>query len=205
MRALLSIGTLVAVLAALPLKLEAGEKAKVDHAAPAFTLPDSEGTSHSLSDYIGSYVVLEWVNYDCPFVRNHYRSGNMQSLQKFYKEEGVVWLSICSSAPGRQGYFAHEELLERIAEEEAAPTVYLVDASGTVGKTYGAKTTPHIFIIDPEGTLIYAGGIDDTPSTDVDDIPEATNYVKTTLDAAMAGEPVTVRGSRPYGCSVKYK
>ncbi len=205
MRALLSLSILVAFLFASALHLEAGDKTSVGQAAPGFTLEDSEGTPHSLSDYEGKYVVLEWVNFDCPFVRKHYDSGNMQSLQKTYAEKGVVWLSVCSSAPGKQGFFEGEELEERIAEEGSAPTAYLVDPEGTVGKTYGAQTTPHIFIIDPDGTLIFAGGIDDTRSTDTDDIPEATNYVRTTLDAAMAGEEVPVKTSRPYGCSVKYK
>jgi peroxiredoxin len=205
MRALLSIGTVAAFVFVATLQLEAGDKARVDHPAPDFTLEDAEGNSHTLSDYQGKYLVLEWVNFDCPFVRKHYGSGNMQSLQETYTGEGVVWFSVCSSAPGRQGYFEGEELDERIAEEKAVPTAYLLDPEGTVGKTYGAKTTPHIYIIDPDGILIYAGGIDDIRSTDTDDIAEATNYVKTTLDAAMAGDPVPVKTSRPYGCSVKYK
>jgi peroxiredoxin len=205
MRALLSFCTVAAFVFVATLQLEAGDKASVDHPAPDFTLEDTEGNSHTLSDYQGKYLVLEWVNFDCPFVRKHYGSGNMQSLQEAYTGEGVVWFSVCSSAPGRQGYFEGEELDERIAEEKAVPTAYLLDPEGTVGKTYGAKTTPHIYIIDPDGILIYAGGIDDIRSTDTDDIGEATNYVKTTLDAAMAGDPVPVKTSRPYGCSVKYK
>jgi peroxiredoxin len=205
MRALLLYGAVAAMLFASTVPLEAGEKAKVDHPAPEFTLEDAEGNSHTLSDYRGKYIVLEWVNFDCPFVRKHYGSGNMPQLQETYTGEGVVWLSVCSSAPGKQGYFEGEDLEERIAEENAVPTAYLLDPEGTVGRAYGAKTTPHMYIIDPDGVLIYAGGIDDIRSTDVDDISEATNYVKTTLDAAMAGEPVPVKTSRPYGCSVKYK
>ncbi len=205
MNAPLSLGTLAVLLFASALHLVAGGKATVDDPAPDFTLEDSEGNSHSLSDYQGKYLVLEWVNFDCPFVRKHFDSGNMQRLQKTYRGKDVIWLSICSSAPGKQGFFEGDELKERIAEEESAPTAYLVDPEGTVGKTYGAKTTPHIFIIDPDGILIYAGGIDDKRSTDTDDIAGATNYVSTTLDAAMAGEPVPVKTSRPYGCSVKYK
>lgn len=205
MRALLSLGAVAALLFASTVQLDAGDKAKVDYPAPDFTLEDAKGNSHSLSDYEGKYLVLEWVNFDCPFVRKHYGSGNMQKLQETYTSEGVVWLSVCSSAPGKQGYFEGTELDERIAEEKAVPTAYLLDPEGTVGKTYGAKTTPHIYIIDPDGILIFAGGIDDIRSTDTDDIAKATNYVKTTLDASMAGEPVTVKTSRPYGCSVKYK
>lgn len=178
---------------------------KVDEAAPAFTLKDSNGKQHSLTDFKGKYVVLEWVNFGCPFVRKHYDSGNMQKLQKDYTAKGVIWLSICSSAPGKQGHFETEELKERLAKEKALPTAYLVDAEGEVGKKYQARTTPHMYVIDPKGILIYAGGIDNKASTDVDDIEGANNYVRTVLDEALAGKPLTVKGSRPYGCSVKYK
>src|SRR5690554_2572867 len=178
--------------------------AKVGEAAPDFTLVDSNGKMHSLSDYKGKFVVLEWINYECPFVKKHYNSGNMQALQKKYTEKGVVWLTICSSAEGKQGYFSPEEINERSQNHGANFTAYLIDESGKVGKTYGAKTTPHMYIINPEGSLIYAGGIDDTPSTDIADIETATNYVAAALDAAMNGEEVEVKVSKPYGCSVKY-
>ena len=177
----------------------------VDAPAPAFTLTDSQGKTHSLSDFRGKFVVLEWVNYDCPFVRKHYGSGNMQNLQKTYTEKGVVWLSVCSSAPGKQGHFSGTALTERIAKEKGNQTAYLVDADGTVGKAYEAKTTPHMYVIDPEGVLIYAGAIDNMPSTDQDDIAKAQNYVAGALDAALAGKAVATKGSKPYGCSVKYK
>lgn len=173
--------------------------------APGFTLTDSNGKTHSLSDFKGKFVVLEWVNFDCPFVRKHYASGNMQELQKTYTGKGVVWLSICSSAPGKQGHFAGSELTDRIKEERAVPTAYLVDDDGTVGKRYEAKTTPHMFVISPEGTLLYAGAIDDTPSTDRDAIATAKNYVRSALDASLAGKPVAVSSTKSYGCSVKYK
>lgn len=179
--------------------------AKLDSPAPEFTLVDSEGSRHSLSDFQGKWVVLEWVNYDCPFVRKHYGSGNMQKLQKTYTDKGVVWLSVCSSAPGKQGHFSGSELKERIAKEKGAQTAYLVDEEGTVGKAYDAKTTPHMFIVDPKGTLVYAGGIDDIASTNQDDIAKSVNYVSSALDAAMAGKPIATKGSKPYGCSVKYK
>lgn len=179
--------------------------AKLDSPAPDFTLVDSEGSRHSLTDFQGKWVVLEWVNYDCPFVRKHYGSGNMQRLQKTYTEKGVVWLSVCSSAPGKQGHFSGSELKERIAKEKGAQTAYLVDEDGTVGKAYDAKTTPHMFIVDPKGILVYAGGIDDIASTNQDDIAKAVNYVGAALDAAMAGKPIATKGSKPYGCSVKYK
>jgi peroxiredoxin len=178
---------------------------KVDQAAPEFTLTDSNGKQHSLSDFHGKFVVLEWVNYDCPFVRKHYGSRNMQRLQRAYTEKDVVWLSICSSAPGKQGYFEPDELQARIIEEDAVPTAYLIDADGAVGKLYEARTTPHMFVISPKGILLYAGAIDDIASTDVDDVPKATNYVRTALDAALAGKPVTTTSTKSYGCSVKYK
>ena len=183
----------------------AADKAEVGAAAPGFILPDVQGTIHSLKDFKGKYVVLEWVNFDCPFVQKHYRSGSMPALQAGYTAKGVVWLSICSSAPGKQGYFEGDELKERIAEEKAAPSAYLVDKEGTVGRAYGAKTTPHMFVINRQGTLIYGGGIDNIRSTDTDDIAKATNYVRAALDAAMDGKAVAVSSSAPYGCSVKYK
>ena len=164
-------------------QMSATERAEVDHPAPDFTLPDNGGNKHSLSDFKGKFVVLEWVNYDCPFVRKHYRSGNMPRLQKIYTKKDVVWLSICSSAPGKQGYFETDELSERMKKEKAIPTAYLLDPDGKVGKTYGAKTTPHMYVINPDGMLIYAGGIDNIASTDIDDIEEATNYVKEVLDS----------------------
>jgi glutathione peroxidase-family protein len=178
--------------------------AKVGEAAPNFTLTDSNGNEHSLSDFNGKYVVLEWINYDCPFVKKHYDSGNMQMLQKKYTEKGVVWLAINSSAEGKQGNFSNEEINSRSKEHNANFTAYLVDSSGEVGKMYGAKTTPHMYVISPEGSLIYAGGIDDIPSTDIDDIETANNYVSAALDASMNGKDVAVKVSQPYGCSVKY-
>lgn len=178
--------------------------AAVGETAPDFTLNDPGGQSHSLSAFKGKFVVLEWVNYDCPFCRKHYTSGNMPSLQKEYTGKGVVWLSVCSSAPGKQGYFEGSELTSRIQRMKAVPTAYLIDAEGTVGKLYAAKTTPHMFVIDRSGTLVYAGGIDDIASTDIDDIPRAHNYVREALDAAMGGKSVQVSVSRSYGCSVKY-
>jgi len=196
---------LLLALAALGSTALAADPPSPGSPAPAFTLPDAAGKSHSLADFKGKYVVLEWVNFGCPFVRKHYDSGNMQSLQKTYTGKGIVWLSICSSAPAKQGYSEGKNLLERIAEEKSAATAYLVDKEGIVGHAYGAKTTPHMFIINPEGMLIYAGGIDDKPSTDRKDITTTANYVREALDAALAGKPVTTATSRPYGCSVKYK
>jgi len=179
--------------------------AKVGKPAPDFTLVDSHGKKHSLSDYKGKFVVLEWVNFGCPFVRKHYNSGNMQKLQKTYTKKGVVWLSICSSAKGKQGHFEPGKINAMLKEKGAAQTAYLIDEDGTMGKMYGAKTTPHMFIIDPKGILLYAGGIDDKPSTKLKDIDGAFNYVQAALDSALAGKPVKIKTARPYGCSVKYK
>lgn len=173
-------------------------------AAPDFTLPDAEGQSHTLSSLRGKYVVLEWVNYDCPFVGKHYGSGNMQKLQKEYRAKGVVWLSVNSSAPGKQGNFSGEELKRRIAKEKAGPDAYLLDPDGKVGRLYKAKATPTLVVIDPKGFVVYAGAIDDHSSTDKGDIPKSKNYVKAALDASLAGQPVETASTSAYGCSVKY-
>lgn len=172
--------------------------------APAFELTDSNGKAVHLSDFKGKYVVLEWVNFDCPFVKKHYGSGNMQGLQKEYTKKDVVWLSICSSAPGKQGYVKGPEANALVKEKKAAPSDFLLDPAGKVGKTYGAKTTPHMFVINPKGVLIYEGAIDDKPSTKQADISEATNYVVATLDAALAGKAIDPSVTQPYGCNVKY-
>jgi peroxiredoxin len=178
--------------------------AVVGQAAPAFTLKDVQGQSHALDALKGKWVVLEWVNYDCPFVQKHYNSGNMQALQKEYTGKGVVWLAVNSSAPGKQGNFTTAEIEAKGKERKIAYSAYLLDTDGTVGRAYDAKTTPHMYVIDPAGKLVYAGGIDDKPSTDLADIKTANNYVRAALDAAMAGKPVAVSSSQPYGCSVKY-
>lgn len=178
--------------------------ATIDEKAPDFELTGADGKTYKLSDFKGKHVVLEWVNFGCPFVRKHYDSGNMQTLQKTYTDSGVVWLSISSSAPGKQGYYEGEALHAQLKKEKGAQTAYLVDADGKVGKLYGARTTPHMYVISPEGKLVYAGGIDNIKSADVADIPKATNYVSEALDCCLAGEPVTQKTSAPYGCSVKY-
>jgi len=172
--------------------------------APAIALKDTDGKTVRLADFKGKLVVLEWVNFQCPFVRKHYGSGNMQQLQKTYTEKGIVWISICSSAPGKQGYVTGPEAETLIEEKDATPTRFLLDPKGVAGKAYGAKTTPHMFVIDPKGILIYNGAIDDKPSTKPDDVPTARNYVAAALVAAMAGETVEVSATQPYGCSVKY-
>ena len=179
-------------------------EAIVGQAAPGFSLTDMDGQPRALAEFQGKFVVLEWVNPDCPFVRKHYGSGNMQGLQQAYTQKGVAWLSINSSAEGKQGHLIPATAQAFIKERQAHPTTLLLDPDGTVGRLYGAKTTPHMFVINSEGVLIYAGAIDDIASPDPADIPEAINYVATALNEAMAGEPVTVPESHPYGCSVKY-
>ena len=192
------------LMSVLFINIQASDKAEIDKKAPDFKLTDTKGKEHSLSDFKGKYVVLEWNNFDCPFVKKHYDSKNMQSLQKKYTGKDVVWLTINSSASGKQGNYSSADLNKKILNYEGSMTAYLVDESGKVGQMYGAKTTPHMYVINPEGTLVYAGGIDDTPSTDVDDVPKSKNYVAAALEASMAGEKIEVKTSKPYGCSVKY-
>lgn len=172
--------------------------------APDFKGTDSTGKSHSLSEYRGKYVVLEWANQGCPYDRKHYVSGNMASLQREWTAKGVVWLSVISSAPGEQGYVTPAEENAYLKTMKAAPTAALLDPQGTIGRLYEAKTTPHIFIIDPTGKLIYQGAIDDKPTTEQGDIKGARNYVSESLTNAMSGKPLQVASTRPYGCSVKY-
>lgn len=173
--------------------------------APAFTLTDTNGKQHNLADYRGKYVVLEWVNLGCPFVKKHYESGNMQATQKKAVDKGVVWLSICSSAKWKQGHKSASQWNDEIAERKMASTAVLIDESGQVGKAYGAKTTPHMYIVNREGFLIYQGAIDDRPSTRKASLQDARNHVLAALDEALNGKPVTVAATQPYGCSVKYR
>jgi peroxiredoxin len=171
--------------------------------APDFTLNDQTGAPRKLSDAKGKYVVLEWYNTGCPFVRRHYDAGNMQGLQKKYAKEGVVWYTIASSAPGRQGALTPKGAA-RTWKKEGMSSTLLLDSKSEVARLYGAKTTPHMFVVDPKGGLIYMGAIDDKPSTDPADLKGAHNYVAAALDAAMSGEPVPDPITTSYGCSVKY-
>jgi alkyl hydroperoxide reductase subunit AhpC len=173
-------------------------------AAPQFTLTDTNGQKHSLSDYKGKWVVLEWFNPDCPFVKKHYDSGNIPRLQKQYTAKGIIWLAVDSSAPGKEGNRPPQGLNKYMADKGGAPTAVFADADGKLGHLYGAQTTPHMFIIDPKGTLIYQGAIDDTPGADIEDLKTAKNYVNAALDAAMNGKPVAVSSTKSYGCGVKY-
>lgn len=173
--------------------------------APAFSVTDAAGKVHSLEDYKGQWLVLEWFNKDCPYVKKHYGSGNMQSLQQKYTEKDVKWLTVISSAKGKQGYLAPEEAKTVAAEHQlAASAPLLLDASGDMGRAYGAKTTPHMYVINPEGKVVYAGAIDDNDSSNSAVIPKSKNYLAAALDTAMAGAEVAQPATRPYGCSVKY-
>ncbi len=172
--------------------------------APDFTLQGADGKTYSLDQFKGKYVVLEWLNHGCPFVKKHYESGNMQALQQTETAAGVVWLSIVSSAPGKQGYEEAADAQATAKKLGSGATAILLDPTGKVGKLYGAKVTPDMFIINPEGKLIYHGAIDSIRSTDAEDIPVAKNYVTTALTEARAGQDVSQSVTQPYGCGVKY-
>ena len=178
--------------------------AKVGEPAPAFTATDSNGKTVKLADYKGKVVVLEWHNNGCPYVQKHYNGGNMQKLQKEWTAKGVVWLTVISSAAGKQGYVTAPEANAYAKDKGATPTAILLDPSGEVGHAYDAKTSPHMFIVDPNGVLIYNGAIDDKPTADLADLAGAKNYVSQALGEALAGKPVSEPTTRPYGCSVKY-
>ncbi len=197
----------VALVAALSLAgvcLSASAAAVVGTAAPDFSLTDSNGKPHTLTEYKGKLVVLEWNNPGCPFVHKHYESGNIPGQQLQAVAGGAVWLTINSGAPGKQGYLDGAGANAFIAQYHAAPSAYLLDADGKVGHLYGAKTTPHLFVIDKDGVVRYMGGIDSIASTDVVDIAKATQYVPEALAELAAGKPVSVATAQPYGCSVKY-
>jgi len=172
--------------------------------APAFQAVDIEGKGLALSDFKGKYVVLEWYNPGCPFVRKWYQNGDMQKLQRELTSQGVVWITINSSAPGKQGHLTPPQWKELVVKNNSAATHYVADEKGDIGRAYGAQTTPHMFVIGPDGKLLYAGAIDSKPSTDPGDIVGATNYVRRALEEAKAGKPVSVPQTKPYGCSVKY-
>lgn len=172
--------------------------------APAFTAVDSKGQKRSLADFRGKTVVLEWTNHDCPFVRKHYETGNMQALQKETTGQGVVWLTIGSSATGEQGYVTGAEADALTQKRGAAPSAFLLDPQGSIGKAYNAKVTPHMYVIDPKGTLVYMGGIDDKPTTRHADVQGARNYVREALAAMSTGKPIAATSTRAYGCTIKY-
>lgn len=179
--------------------------AEIGKPAPAFSAPDSKGGTQELANYLGKTVVLEWTNHECPYVKKHYNSGNMQTLQTNAVNDGVVWLRVISSAPGAQGHLSAQEIESLAATQGVTATATIIDETGVIGQSYGAKTTPHMYIIDDEGVLVYAGGIDDNPSSDIETVKTAKNYVAAALDDIKSDREIAVNQSRPYGCSVKYK
>lgn len=185
--------------------LFAADSPPVGATAPDISATDSKGKTQTLSQYKGKYVVLEWFNPECPYVKKHYGSGNMQKLQQEFTGKGVVWLTIDSSAPGLEGNLTAEQANQKIAEWKTHSTALLLDPDGKAGRTYAAKNTPHMFVISPEGKIIYEGAIDSKATSNASDIDSSTNYVKAALDESLAGKTVTTPSSRPYGCSVKYK
>ena len=184
--------------------IAAGSAPQIGQPAPEFTAKDSKGSSHTLSEYRGKTVVLEWTNADCPFTHKHYASGNMQSMQALAQKNGVVWLSVISSAPGKQGYVNGPAADALTQSRSAVPAAVLLDPSGTLGRLYGAKTTPHMFVIDKNGALQYMGGIDSIATADTADIPHAEPYLKEAMLAVAKGGPVANAVTKPYGCAVKY-
>ena len=195
---------ILTALTCLAASVSFAQEAKVGGDAPAFTLKDTTGKAHSLADFKGKFVILEWFNEGCPFVKKHYGSGNMQKLQKEYAGKDVVWLSINSSAPGKEGHVTPESATKTIADWKMDSTKILLDHDGKVGKLYGAKTTPHMFVINKEGKLVYQGAIDSKATANAADIDGAENYVKVALDNSIEGKPVPNASTKPYGCSVKY-
>ena len=181
-------------------------QAQVDpgKAAPNFTLPNANGKTTSLSDFQGKVVVLEWTNFGCPFVKKHYGSGNMQKVQAEAAGKGVVWISICSSAPGKQGYLPVADVTKACTEAGSKAAAYLVDEDGQVGRLYGAKTTPDMFVINPAGLVVYHGAIDDKKSANPADVESAKNYVSAAIAETLAGQSVKEPVTQPYGCSIKY-
>lgn len=182
-----------------------GLSAAESEAIKNFSLKDQNGQLHSIRDYKGKWVVLEWVNFGCPFVKKFYKSGKMQSWQAEYASKGVIWLSICSSAQGKQGYFEGADLLQKIKSEGMKSSAYLIDEKGKVGRQFNAKTTPHMVIIDPSQKVSYAGAVDSIPSANIDDISKAKNYLTDALEALLNGKKPLKDKTIAYGCSVKYK
>jgi peroxiredoxin len=201
---LIGAGALTATAALAAASGRAAAAAAIGQPAPSFTAGATNGSNVSLAEHRGKIVVLEWTNHECPYVRKHYETGNMQALQKEAKAKDVVWLTIISSAPGEQGHVTAAQADELTRSRQAVPTAVLLDPRGTVGRLYDAKVTPHMYVIDPKGVLMYAGAIDDRPTTRRADVQTAQNYVRVALAAVMAGQPVKTPVTRAYGCTVKY-
>jgi len=196
---------LIAITALVTGALYAADVPPVGGAAPDFSALDTNGKTHSLSQYKGKYVVLEWFNPECPFVKKHYGSDNMQKLQHEYTGKGVVWLTIDSNAPGTEGNITPDQAQKIMASWKTKQTALLLDPESKVARSYGAKNTPNMVVINPEGKIAYAGAIDSKATPNPADIPNSTNYVKAALDESLTGKPVTTSQTKPYGCSVKYK
>jgi peroxiredoxin len=196
---------LTAVATFIASAIYAADVPPVGTAAPDFSLTDSNGKSHSLSQYKGKYIVLEWFNPECPFVKKHYGSDNMQKLQQEYTSKGVVWLTIDSNAPGAEGNMTPEQAQKIMSSWKTHQTALLLDPESKVARSYGAKNTPDMIVINPEGKIVYEGAIDNKATPNPNDIPSSTNYVKAALDESLAGKPVSNPTTKPYGCSVKYK
>jgi peroxiredoxin len=194
----------LATAAVLALSTPAFAKIATGSSVADMTVVDSDGTSHNLSDFAGQRVVLEWTNEGCPYVKKHYNSDNMQDLQRDATADGTVWLSVISSAPGKQGHKDNVEVANWKAKHDVAATAVILDEEGTMGQAFSARTTPHMYIIDADQTLVYQGAIDDNSSSNPATIPGATNYVREALADLDAGEAVAVTDTQPYGCSVKY-
>jgi peroxiredoxin len=178
----------------------------VGSSAPDFSVTGQNGKPYKLSALKGKIVVLEWMNPGCPFSRAQYDGGNTQSLEKKYGAKGVIWLSVNSSAAGKEGSFETDKDADAyLSSKSASPAAVVRDLDGTLGKLYGAKTTPHIFVINAKGTLVYKGAMDDTPSTDADTVAKSHNWVSAALDNLLAGKSVAVPETKPYGCGVKYR
>ena len=182
----------------------AAAAAVVGQPAPAFSATDTAGTAVKLSDFKGRHVVLEWVNPGCPYVQKHYGAGNMQATQKGAIDQGVVWLTVNTTARDHADYKSPAEMAAWMKAQKAAASATLMDSDGTLGRAYGARTTPHLYLINPAGTLVYAGAIDSRPTANPADIAGATNHVKVALSESLAGKPPSAPSTRPYGCSVKY-
>ena len=196
---------LITVSSVIGASLFAIDSPPVGSKAPEFSLPDAKGKSHSLSEYKGKYVVLEWFNPECPFVKKHYGTDNMQKLQQEFTSKGVVWLTIDSNAPGTEGNLTPEEAQKIATSWKTHETALLLDPEGNAGRAYGAKNTPNMVVINPEGKIIYRGAIDSKATPNPSDIPSSTNYVKAALDQSLSGKSVSTPETKPYGCSVKYK
>jgi peroxiredoxin len=195
---------MIAVAALALLSCSAAASPEIGAAAPAFEGKASNGDTVSLSAFAGKKVILEWTNEQCPFVQKHYETGNMQATQQAADAAGAVWITVISSAPGKQGFAEPAEADALTAERNATPDYVILDASGEIGRAYAAKTTPHMFVIDESGVLRYDGAIDDKPSADHSTVTGATNYVLAALENLSDGSEVAVSRTKPYGCSIKY-